>query len=96
MGRPKRTYPLGSFRLRVPKDADKDKKYPVELEYTWNRKVIRRNTNILVRESDWNPSGHSGRGSIRASYGEEYKRLNNLLLKKVEGMDASLAEYNCK
>ena len=94
MGRPKRTYPLGSFRLRVPKDADKDKKYPVELEYTWNRKVIRRNTNILVRESDWNPSGHSGRGSIRASYGEEYKRLNNLLLKKVEGMDASLAEYN--
>lgn len=94
MGRPKRTYPLGSFRLRVPKDADKDKKYPIELEYTWNRKVIRRNTNILVRESDWNPSGHSGRGSIRASYGEEYKRLNNLLLKKVEGMDASLAEYN--
>ncbi len=36
MGRPKRTYPLGSFRLRLPKDADKDKKYPIELEYTWN------------------------------------------------------------
>ena len=94
MGRPKRAYPLGRFRLRVPKVVDKDKKYPVELEYTWNRKVIRRNTNILVRESDWNPSGHSGRGSIRASYGEEYKRLNNILLKLVDSMDANLAEYN--
>lgn len=94
MGRPKRAYPLGRFRLRVPKVVDKDKKYPIELEYTWNRKILRKNTNVSVRECDWNPSGHSGRGAIRASYGEEYKRLNNLLLQQLEKMDANLAEYN--
>lgn len=33
MGRPKRQYPLGKYRLRAPKDAEKDKAYPVELEY---------------------------------------------------------------
>ena len=37
MGRPKRLYPLGKYRLRTPKEVDKDKAYPVELEYTWNR-----------------------------------------------------------
>ena len=37
MGRPKRLYPLGKYRLRTPKEVDKDKAYPVELEYTGQR-----------------------------------------------------------
>lgn len=49
MGRPKRLYPLGKYRLRTPKEVDKDKAYPVELEYTWNRQIIRKTTNVLSR-----------------------------------------------
>lgn len=49
MGRPKRLYPLGKYRLRTPKVIEKDKTYPVELEYTWNRQVIRKSTNVFVK-----------------------------------------------
>ena len=49
MGRPKRLYPLGKYRLRTPKEVDKDKAYPVELEYTWNRQIMRKTTMSLSR-----------------------------------------------
>ena len=39
MGRPKRLYPLGKYRLRTPKVIDKEKAYPIELEYTWNSQI---------------------------------------------------------
>ena len=94
MGRPKRQYPLGKYRLRTPKEVDKEKAYPVELEYTWNRQVIRKTTNVFVKVADWNPNGNQGRGALRASYGDEYKRMNNLLLSRVDKVDSLLAEYN--
>lgn len=47
MGRPKRLYPLGKYRLRTPKVIDKEKAYPIELEYTWNRQIIRKTTKCL-------------------------------------------------
>ena len=84
MGRPKRLYPLGKYRLRTPKESDKNKAYPIELEYTWNRQIIRKTTNVFVKETDWNQNGNQGRGEIRVSYGSEYKRLNQLLLARVE------------
>ena len=96
MGRPKRLYPLGKYRLRTPKESDKNKAYPIELEYTWNRQIIRKTTNVFVKEADWNQNGNQGRGEIRVSYGPEYKRLNQLLLARVERMDSMLAEYNEK
>ena len=96
MGRPKRLYPLGKYRLRTPKVVDKEKAYPVELEYTWNRQVIRKTTNIFVKVADWNQNGNQGRGEIRASHGGESKRLNQLLLARVERIDSLLAEYNEK
>ena len=96
MGRPKRLYPLGKFRLRTPKVVDKEKAYPVELEYTWNRQVIRKTTNVFVKVADWNQNGNQGRGEIRASHGGESKRLNQLLLARVERIDSLLAEYNEK
>ena len=49
MGRPKRLYPLGKYRLRTPKVIDKEKAYPIELEYTWNRQIIRKTTNVFVK-----------------------------------------------
>lgn len=73
MGRPKRQYPLGKYRLRTPKEVDKEKTYPIELEYTWNRQVIRKTTNVFVKVADWNPNGNQGRGALRASYGEAYE-----------------------
>ena len=36
MGRSKRLYPLGKYRLRTPKVIDKEKAYPIELEQTNN------------------------------------------------------------
>ena len=96
MGRPKRLYPLGKYRLRTPKVVDKEKAYPVELEYTWNRQVIRKTTNVFVKVADWNQNGNQGRGEIRASHGGESKRLNQLLLARVERIDSLLAEYNEK
>ena len=94
MGRPKRLYPHGKYRLRTPKQIEADKLYPLDLEYTWDRQVIRRTTNIIVKESDWNQNGDNGRGEIRASYGPEYKRLNKMLQSRVEHIDSLLAEYN--
>lgn len=91
MGRPKRLYPLGKYRLRTPKVVDKEKAYPVELEYTWNRQIIRKTTNVFVKVADWNQNGNQGRGEIRASYGGEFKRLNQLLLARVERIDSQLA-----
>ena len=96
MGRPKRLYPLGKYRLRTPKEIDKNKAYSVELEYTWNRQAIRKSTNVFVKVADWNQKGNQGRGEIRSSYGNEYKRLNKVLMERVDTLDAQLAEYNVK
>ena len=89
-------YPLGKYRLRTPKEIDKNKAYSVELEYTWNRQAIRKSTNVFVKVADWNQKGNQGRGEIRSSYGNEYKRLNKVLMERVDTLDAQLAEYNVK
>lgn len=94
MARPKRDYPLGTYRLRLPKNPEPNVGYPVQLEYTWNRKVIRKTIGILVREADWNQNLHQGRGGVRVSYGPEYKRTNAMLLSKVDKVDSLLAEYH--
>jgi integrase len=49
-----------------------------------------------VKAADWNQNGNQGRGEIRSSYGNEYKRLNKVLMERVDTMDAQLAEYNVK
>lgn len=96
MGRPKRLYPLGKYRLRTPKTIDKSKTYPIELEYTWNRQVLRKSSNIFVKANDWNQNGNQGRGEIRSSYGNEYKRLNKVLMERVDTMDAMPCGIQCQ
>lgn len=91
MGRPKRSYPKGKLRLVTPKNIDPQKVYSVELEYTWNRKVIRKSTGIKVRVSDWNDRTSEIRASV-----PEYKRYNALLTSMVRKIDSNLAEYNDK
>ena len=67
MGRQKRPFPLGRFRLRYPKNYDKCKAYPIEIIYIFGGRTLRRNMNISVAIADWNPNGNNGRGEIRAS-----------------------------
>ena len=95
MGRQKKPFPTGHFRLRYPKNYDKTKLYPIEIEYIFGGRPIRRSMNISVLVSDWNPNGNGGRGEIRASMSDSV-RFNNLLLAKVNKVDAGLNEYNQK
>lgn len=95
MGRPKKAFPTGHFRLRYPKNFDKSKIYPVEIEYIFGGRPIRRSMNISVSVEDWNPNANNGRGGIRASMPDSV-RFNNLLLAKVNKVDAGLNEYNQK
>ena len=96
MGRPKRLYPVGRYRLHVRGEIDPTKQYLVQLEYTWNRQVIRKGMNIFVRLGDWNEKANKGRGGVRASYGPEANRINSLLLARVDKIDSLLAEYQQK
>ncbi len=82
-------YPLGKYRLRVPKKT----KYPVDIEYTWNRQAVRKTMNIFVKIADWHQGMNGGRGGVKATYGSEAKRINAVLLSKVEKVDAMLAEF---
>lgn len=93
MGRPKRLYPNGKYRLRIRGGkVEKDKKYPLALEYTWNRQIVRKAMNITVGAEDWSPSANQGRGGVKPSY-PEAKRINALLVAKVDRVDSMLAEY---
>lgn len=95
MGRQKKPFPLGRFRLRYPKNYDKSKVYPIEIVYIFGGRTIKRNMNISVTVDDWNPKGNNGRGEIRATYPDSV-RFNKILLTKVNNVDAGLNEYNQK
>ncbi|MDE7413162.1 MAG: site-specific integrase [Muribaculaceae bacterium] len=94
MGRPKRLYPLGKYRLRIRGSIDSSKAYLVELEYTWNRQIVRKGMNIFVKVGDWNEKLNKGRGGVKNSYGPEANRINALLLGRVDKIDGLLAEYS--
>ena len=93
MGRTKRNYPKGKFRLRVAGKHQPNKLYQVNIEYTWNGSIIRKATGVTARISDWNPKGNMGRGELRPSYGETYRRDNALLNKRLDKIDADMHEY---
>ena len=78
MGRPKRLYPLGRYRLRIRGEIDPNKKYLIELEYTWGKSAHRKGMNLFAKYVDWNPEANQGRGGVRPIYGPEAKRVNAL------------------
>ena len=96
MGRPKRLYPLGKYRLRIRGAVDNNKPYLVELEYTWNRQIVRKGMNIFVKVGDWNEKLNKGRGGVKSSYGPKANRINGVLLNRVDKIDGLLAEYSQK
>ena len=65
MGKGRRQIPKGTFRLLIKsKTVNKDKLYPIYIEYNWNYKVIRKSTDIKCQVDDWNPNGNLGRGEL--------------------------------
>lgn len=96
MGRAKRTVPKGKLRLRTIGKHQSNKPYQINIEYSWNGTVIRKATDVKALIADWNPKGNMGRGELRPSYGEEYRRTNALLTKRLDRIDADLVEYNEK
>lgn len=95
MGRAKNEVPIGKLRLRVVGKPQPNKFYQVNYEYTWNSKVIRKASGIKAHFADWNPKANK-RGELRSSYGEEYRRMNSLLNKRLDKIDADLVEYKEK
>lgn len=65
----------------------------MDIEYTWNRQAVRKTMNIFVKIADWHQGMNGGRGGVKATYGSEAKRINAVLLSKVEKVDAMLAEF---
>lgn len=93
MARTRRNYPLGKYRLRAPKNADGDNCYPVDIQYIWCKKVIRKMANFSVRAKDWDPELNNGRGGVKTSYGPDARRVNAKLNTRMEKIDNQLEEF---
>ena len=93
MGRIARKYPTGRFYLRTPAKVDEEKLYPVYLCYFCGGKKIRQNTNIMSIKKDWNQNANHGIGELRASYGFNYKKKNQVLQKMLRKIDSQIFDY---
>ena len=93
MGRVARKYPTGRFYLRTPAKVDEDKLYPVYLCFFCGGKKIRLNTNIMSMKKNWNQNANHGIGELRASYGSDYKKKNQMLQKMLRKVDSSIFDY---
>ena len=93
MGRSKRLYPVGKLILKTPKIIDKEKQYPIYMQYSWNRHPITKQTGISCRYSDWNPDGNNNKGLVRSSYGDNYKQVNGKLQVLLSKYDGLLYQY---
>jgi len=68
---------------------DENKSYPIYLYYFYGGKQIRESTSICTRVADWNQD----RGELRASYGQNYKKLNDYLQKLLRKVDNCIFEH---
>ena len=93
MGRIARKYPTGRFFLRMPAKVDEEKLYPVYLCYFCEGKKIRYNTNIMSKKNDWNQNANHGIGELRAAYGADYKKKNQVLQKILRRIDSQIFDY---
>ena len=96
MGKYSRPYPTGHYRLYKTSNSKPDKALSVQIEYAAKSVAVRRSTGISVKEKDWNPNENKGRGGVRASYGQDYRNVNNRLSKRLDEMDAKIAEWCTK
>lgn len=93
MAKSKRKFPTGKFFLKHPKDYTNDVSYPIYLQYTWNRNVLKKTTEIRCRVCDWNEKGFGNKGELKSSYKGDYRRDNNYLQTMLTSMDAQMSLY---
>lgn len=96
MGKTSRPYPTGHFRLYKTSKTKADKPLSVQIEYAVKSVAVRRSFGLAVKEKDWNPNENNGRGGVRASYGQDYRNVNNRLSKHLDAMDSKIAEWCVK
>lgn len=95
MGRAKKTAVIGKLRLRYDnkKDVSGTKAYPIYYEYNYNRHTIKKASPFKARIKDWNENANNGKGGLRSSYGEDYNRDTNRMLRFLSEMDNNIREY---
>ena len=93
MAKSKRNFPTGKFFLKYPKGYSNEALYPIYIQYTWNRNVLKKTTEIKCRISDWNQKGFNGRGELKSTYKGDYQRDNHFLQKMLTDMDAQMSLY---
>lgn len=93
MAKTKRNFPTGKFFLKYPKNCSNDTLYPIYIQYTWNRNVLKKTTEIKCRVCDWNGKGFNGRGELKSCYKGDYQRDNHFLQKMLTDMDAQMSLY---
>lgn len=93
MARSNRTYPQGKFRIRAPKNADSEKRYPIDIQYTWNLQMIRRSYQLSIKYSDWDPNLNNGRGGVKTSFGQDARRVNAKMNARLEEIDSKLEAF---
>lgn len=64
--------------------------------YVLKGQLVERMTPIKVRVDDFNPSANGGMGALKASYGNDYVRVNQYLHDTIKGIDGKLMEYDRK
>lgn len=93
MGKTSRPFPTGHFRLNPKKNASDDTPLVIQLEYVIKGRPIRRSTGYSVKPVDWDKKSNKGRGGVKASYGVDYRNLNQRLVKLVNSTDERLEAY---
>lgn len=93
MGKVARPYPSGHLRLYKTKRQKAGAAVPVQMEYVVHSTPVRRSTGVTVKESDWDPKANKGRGGLKASYGPDYRNINNRLVNKLETLDDKIARW---
>lgn len=93
MGKVARPYPSGHLRLYKTKRQKAGAALPVQMEYVVHSTPVRRSTGVTVKESDWDPKANKGRGGLKASYGPDYRNINNRLVNKLETLDDKIARW---
>ena len=93
MGKSSRPFPTGHYRLNPKKNASDDTPLAIQLEYVVKGRPIRRSTGYTAKPSDWDKKSNKVRGGVKASYGVDYRNLNQRLLKLVTSTDERLESY---
>lgn len=93
MGKTSRPFPTGHLRLNPRKDATGDTPLVIQLEYVIKGRPLRRSTGYKAKPCDWDKTANKSRGGVKASYGVDYRNLNQRLGKLLDSIDRRMEDY---